>query len=220
MKIRGLLCLASALLSLAAIAQKPATKQTAPFFSRNLVKNGNAASEEVAGHVQGWVSDVLNTSTYGHTSGEWDWDVQGAPNGGCCYFRLSWDGEDATKSATQTIDLAPGAADIDRGDVNAKISAYLGALVDSNTSGSLNVTWLDASGAELGTLSTDVVKPSDLPKPKIGSASLVAREKSALVPKGARKAVVKLTAQANNDPSGQYIFLADNISLVLEQPQK
>ena len=209
--------------SLVAVAQNKGKSNSATtkpsFFGHNLLKNPGAAEEVEPGKVKDWPGESVSTSTYGHTSGEWDWNVEGAPKGGCCYFRLAWDGEISQKEMSQEVDLSPAAQEIDAGGVTATASAYLGSMVDSNTAGQLSLTFLDAQGQTLSTLQADVVKPDSLPKPSVGSASMVSTQTSGEVPKGARKAVFKITSKTNAEPGGDYAAYADNLSLVLVEPK-
>ncbi len=196
------------------------TPNTTTLFGRNLLKNPGAADEVEPGHVKEWQGDSVSTSTYGHTSGEWDWNVEGAPKGGCCYFRLAWEGELAQKEMSQTVDLSAGAEQIDEGGVTAKASSYLGSMVGGNTSVKLTVTFLDGNDQQLATIEGEVIKPDTLPQPSVGSAAMVPSEASGEVPKGARKALFKLTATSKAEPGGDYAAFADNLSLVLIHPKK
>src|SRR5436309_817485 len=65
-------------------------------LNRNLIVNGGAELSE-EGWASGWEpAHALESEGYGHTAGEWDAGVTGAPQAGERYFRLPVpDGQEA-----------------------------------------------------------------------------------------------------------------------------
>lgn len=203
-------------------AQTHAAASANPLLGKNLIRNGDAEQETNTMWAPGWQpAQLLQEAGYGRIAGEWEEGVQGAPHGGCCYLRLEWQ-EDAantgnsSRSAFQEIDLTALANDIDHGMVWAKLSAYLGGLIEGNTQTSLTASWQDANGKELGNTALSPVFTSSIRKPFIGIASLVPREQMALVPAGTRKAAVTFAGKATAK-GFSYTALGDNLSLVLTE---
>lgn len=191
---------------------------TNPLLGHNLIVNGDAEQETDTMWAPSWQpANILEETAYGGKSGEWRKGVQGAPHGGCCYLRMEWQDKQISKIAFQTVDLAALSADIDQGKVWAYTSGYLGGIIDGNTTVRLSVSWQDATGKELDTLSVSAVMPMDLRRPFTGYASLVQRQQSGPVPRGARKAVVRLTGEPMKDSQFGYLALADNLSLTLSE---
>jgi hypothetical protein len=193
-----------------------AAKARPTMFGRNLLKNGNVeADTDDSKKVPGWVAaDGLAQAKYGSVSGEWDWGLSGCGACGDYYLRLAFEGGVHELSTSQTVDLTPAAADIDQGKVTAGISAYLGGFLNSDTTSVVAASFQDASGRELGTLSTDPVDLSKLEKAPKGSASLTQVEKSGAIPGQTRKIVFTWHASATGS-SADYLALGDNFSLVL-----
>jgi hypothetical protein len=199
-------------------AQSESTAAKNPLLDHNLLRNGDAEEETNTLWAPGWKPEgTLQVAAYGQISGEWEKGVQGAPKGGCCYFRLEWQNKNVSQSAFQEIDLTGLTDDIDSGRVWAKLSGYLGGLMGGSTETNLSVTWLDAFGKQIAVNST-TASPWNLRRPFVGIASLIPQEQKALVPRGARKAIVRLSGESAGDAYG-YTALADNLSFVLsEQP--
>lgn len=198
----------------------PSSAQKNPLLGRNLIQNGDAEQDTNTMWAPFWQPEnTLQETAYGEKSGEWRRGVQGAPHGGCCYFRIEWQDKQISKVAFQTIDLSGLSDDIDQGKVWAYMSGFLGGIVDGNTTVRLSVSWQDAAGKELDTLNVSAVMPMDLRHAYTGYASLVQRQQSGPVPRGARKAVVRLTGEAVKDKDSQigYLALADNLSLTLSE---
>jgi hypothetical protein len=189
-----------------------------PLLGHNLILNGDAEQETNTKWAPSWQpADTLEEAAYGDKSGEWRRGVQGAAHGGCCYFRLEWDDKQVSKTAFQTIDLTGLGDEIDQGKVWAYLSGYLGGILDGNTTVKLAVSWQDASGKELDALNVSAVMPMDLRKPFTGAASIVQRQGSGPVPRGARKAVVRFSGDPMKDSQFGYLALADNLSLMLSE---
>jgi len=195
-------------------AGSPAANQS--LLGHNLILNGDAEQATDTMWAPSWQpAGTLEEAGYGQKPGEWRKGVQGAPHGGCCYFRMEWQDKQTSKAAFQTIDLSALSGDIDQGKVWGYLSGYLGGLLDGGTTVRLEVSWQDASGKELDKLSVSAVMPMDLRRPFAGAASVVQRQQSGPVPRGARKAVVRLSGEPAQDSQFGYLALADNLSLTL-----
>ena len=112
-------------------------------------------------------------------------------------------------TATQTIDVSTAAPDIDAGGVQAKLSGYLGGYTSQKDSAMVDVTFLSATDAALGSLRIGPVTPAD----RQSKTTLVSRAATAAVPKGTTKIKVVLTStRADGTYNDGYM---DNISLTL-----
>jgi hypothetical protein len=206
------------LISAVATGQTSASPAGNPLLGHNLILNGDAEQPTDTMWAPFWQpANLLEETAFGEEPGEWRKGVQGAPHGGCCYLRLEWQDKNASKVAFQTVDLTGLSADIDQGKVWAYVAGYLGGIVDGNTTAKLSVSWLDGSGKELDTLNVSAVMPMDLRRPFTGYASLVQRQGSGIVPRGTRKAIVRLSGSPIKDSQVGYLALADNLSLTLSE---
>jgi len=189
-------------------------------FDRNLLKNGGGEIEGAESKdVANWKRiEGLTGAKYGSVSGEWDWGLSGCASCGTFYLRLQFDSSTQELSTSQTVDVGPSAAEIDKGNVTAKISAYLGGFLESDTSGTVSASFQDADGKELGKVETKPYETKTLPKPEKGSSGLTLCEASGAVPAGTRKIVYTWKASATGT-SGDYLGLGDNFSLVLSLPK-
>lgn len=191
---------------------------TNPLLGHNLIRNGDAEQETNSMWAPSWEpAGTLEEAAYGQKPGEWRKGVQGAPHGGCCYLRIEWDDKQTSKVVFQTIDLSSLSNDIDGGKVWAYASGYLGGMVDGGTTLQLSVSWLDVAGKELDTLKVSAVMPMDLRHAFTGYASLVQRQGSGIIPRGTRKAIVRLTGSPTKESQVGYLALADNLSLSLSE---
>lgn len=194
---------------------KSAAAQPDKIFNRNLLKNGDGEAVTDDAHtVPGWPKlDDLTYATYGGIGGEWDHGLSGCKNCGKQYLRLEFM-DKKESSASQTLDVASAAEEIDTSKVMAAISGYLGAYIDSDTTTLIHASFEDKDGKELATISTEPVNTATLPKAERGSTGLSLVQKKGPVPAGTRKIVYTWTARAAGD-SNSYLGLADNLSLVL-----
>lgn len=189
----------------------------------NLLKNGNAEQskgKEPTGWEVSTVADGVGAKVeqYGRVAGEWAANAPGAPNGGKSYFRIVFDTSVLNESMTQTVDLAPIVDRVQAGRVTAALSGYIGALVGSETTAQITVTFLDAAGKKLGTIETGAFDNARLPKPERGTASMINVGKSLAVPVKTTQVRVQLMAQPTGI-GGNYVAFADNLSLVLDEPK-
>ncbi len=206
-----------------AFAQDAGTSQDAAskLLDRNLLRNSGAESEPQGDDkiVPDWApKKAVEAPEYGSVGGEWDWGVSGAPGGGRRYLRISFENPIKDKSVTQRVDVSALAKEIDAGAISAKVSGYIGGMQDSDTGVEVIAVFEDARGKVLGNMPTDEVDTKSLPKPSVGGASMVPREKSGPVPVGTRRIVIQFFAHPTGS-SGSYLALADNLSLVLTRGQ-
>jgi len=195
-------------------ANKAAVSASA--YNRNLLRNGNIeAPTQDDKKVPGWVPvDGLSEAKYGSVAGEWDWGLTGCPGCADHYLRLAFEGDVHALSTSETVDVTSAKEKIDAGKATTQLSAWLGGFLNGDTTSTLNASFQDAAGNELGTLSTDPVDMTTLPKPERGSTGLSLCQKSGAVPAGTRKIVVAWIAKATGN-SGDYLALGDNFSLVM-----
>jgi hypothetical protein len=212
----------SLLLPSIASSQHNATKSlpTHRWFGVNLLKNGTLeAATEDNKEVPGWKSAPgFVVADYGSVGSEWDTGLSGCPTCGSRYARLQFGDAVHELFSSQTVDVAPASADIDKGTVTATVSAWLGGFQNSDTANILEVSFQDAAGKELGMIATDPVDTSKLPKAERGGTSLVLSQKSGSVPAGTRSIVFTWHGKATG-ASGDYLALGDNFALVLSKPQ-
>jgi hypothetical protein len=122
-----------------------------------------------------------------------------------------WAGYPLQRStATQTIDVADAASEIDGGGVKVCLSAYLGSLrKNPDSSIQLDLELLGAEGARLAQLRLQPVRGKTL-----AETTLVRRAAERVVPSGTRQLRVVLTGQ--RPVSGGAIYgYADNVSVGL-----
>lgn len=205
-------------LSLPGSAQT-AQANPAKLLDRNLLRNSGAETTVKETLASGWRSKSgVESAQYGSMPGEWDAGVPGAPGGGQRYFRLEFQSPATDKSATQPVNVAALAQQIDAGVVSAKVSGQLGGLAGTDSGVQFIAVFEDAKGKVLGNLTTDEVNTQSLPAASAGNASLVMREKEKTVPVGTRRIVAQLFVHPTGD-SGRYLGLADNLALVLSRAQ-
>jgi hypothetical protein len=130
-----------------------------------------------------------------------------ALGGGANFFAGGPGGE--LGAATQLIDVSAAAAEIDRGQVKATLSALLGGYATQTDYGAVGATYLKAGGAPAGALRLAAVSPGD----RNSVTALVARSASGTVPAGTRQISVRIDAvREEGSYNDGYI---DNVSLVL-----
>jgi uncharacterized repeat protein (TIGR01451 family) len=175
-----------------------------------LVVNGGA---EQAASV-GWTG-VLGRATHGVSSYPTSVIVNSAGATGATFpgGNALFTGDRAASSvATQTINLAPSAAAIDNGHVDASLSAYVGGYAAQRDNATLIYDFEDAAGANLATVSFGPVLVTDR-----GSVSgFVPFAATQLLPTGTRQVVITIKTQRFTAPANDgYV---DNVSLVLDAP--
>jgi len=188
----------------------------------NLIVNGGAesgtgssdSSTSAPVPIPGWTTTTNFTEhTYDPAGSQNfpDTTVSAAIGGASQFFAGGPDngaGNDV-ETATQDVDVAVAANQIDAGGVSATLSADLGGFATQEDQAKVTATFLGSAGQALGTLTIGPVTAED----RTGVTALLARTGSATVPGGTRTVRVVMTATkfagAYNDA---YL---DNISLAL-----
>jgi hypothetical protein len=130
-----------------------------------------------------------------------------AVGGGTNFFAGGPGGE--LGAATQVIDVSAVAAEVDRGQVEATLSALLGGYSTQTDYAAVGATYLKAGGAPAGALRLAAVNPGD----RNSVTALVARSASGTVPAGTRQISVRIDAvRKEGSYNDGYV---DNVSLVL-----
>jgi len=197
---------------LAALSASPAA---AAIPSGNLVLNPGTESDTDAASSNATDIDVDN---FDPETGEFNAVKYGSGNfpssgvsaqigGGNSFFT---GGEVASSTGRQDISLAGAADEIDTGDVDFTLAAYLGGFATQADNARLRLTFLDAASAPLG---SEIVIGPVTPAERGNSTTLVARSTSGSVPAQARTAriVLELTRATGTSNDGY----ADNLSLAL-----
>ncbi|OBF49832.1 hypothetical protein A5787_08925 [Mycobacterium sp. 852002-50816_SCH5313054-b] len=136
-----------------------------------------------------------------------------APPGGGSNF--AGGGPVATSTISQVVNLSGAAGKINTGTTPYTLSGMLGGYLGDPSSASLQVTFLNASGAVLGTGSTSSVTSLD----RLGITGFQARDISGTIPVGTTKAVVTATFADHNPVLGNYNnAFADNLSFTVGDP--
>jgi len=112
-------------------------------------------------------------------------------------------------AATQSVDVARAAAEIDAGGVSATLSALLGGWAGQEDAATVTATALSAAGAPLAALTLGPVTAAD----RGSQTTLIARATSATVPAGTRSFSVRIaTTRTDGDYNDGYV---DSVSLSL-----
>ena len=186
---------------------------TNALFGHNLVTNGNAEQGRGATDVSqvvkpdGWTtSGPFTVLKYGSPQFPSATDP-GPPDRGDYFF--AGGPNNSQSSASQTIDLSGGSGGIDGGGKKYTLSAYLGGFGGQGDSATVEVSFLDANGRSLSVVRIGPV--TDLTRG--GKTELVKSVGSGDVPRGARKAVVRvLMVRIDGAYNDGY---ADDVSLVI-----
>ena len=115
----------------------------------------------------------------------------------------------AASAATQVVNVAGAAPEIDAGKVQANLGAQLGGFASQTDRATVTATFLSAAGAPLGTLALPPVTATD----RNLVTALIARSASAAVPAGTRSVSVRIDA-IRDDGSYNDGYI-DNVQLVL-----
>ncbi|ORW28120.1 hypothetical protein AWB91_02635, partial [Mycobacterium paraense] len=136
-----------------------------------------------------------------------------APPGGGSNF--GGGGPVATSTMSQIVDLSAAAGKINTGTTPYTLSGMLGGYLGDPSAASLNVTFLNSSGAVLGTGTTTSVTSLD----RLGITGFQGRDVSGTIPVGTTKAVVTATFADHNPVLGNYNnAFADNLSFTVGDP--
>lgn len=194
-------------------------------IGHNLLVNGDAetlyttgkATEKDTPAIWSRKPDALAVE-YGSMSDEWPDARPGCPDGRKRYFRLALAINEATKDISQTLALTSAAADIDSGAVECALGGWFGGWAGGDATARLEVNFLDANDAKLGTLATEAPDPAALPKPEGGRASFAKQLATAPLPTGTRRIEAHLVAvRLTKNVDTNAVATADNLSIVLEK---
>jgi len=197
----------------------PTSQLLSQQYQTNLLVNGDAEAGpgsvdgSTVGAIPGWSwGGNFTVVQYGgpsDTSGFPTTVVPGPPERGVNFF--AGGPNTSSSSATQVVDLAAFAADIDAGWVGVELSGYLGGYSNQLDSATLTATFRDGSHTPLDNFSVGPVTAAD----RANATSLLHRQSSSLVPVGARDALLVL--QMNRLSAGTYDDgYADNLSFILK----
>ncbi|WP_061009882.1 alkaline phosphatase family protein [Mycolicibacterium mucogenicum] len=121
-------------------------------------------------------------------------------------------GNVATSTLTQTVDLSGAAAAIDTGTTPFKLSGFLGGAMIDPSAASIKVTFLDATGTQLGVGKVAPVGPFE----RWFQTGLLERSTEGTVPAGTRTAQVVVTLKDLNPLTGGYNnAFADDLSFTV-----
>ena len=118
-------------------------------------------------------------------------------------------GKQSTHTASQTIDISGAATEIDAGQVGATLSAFLGGYTVSEDLATVTARFLNAAGAELGSVRVGPVTRDDRKLLTV----LLKRTAQTNVPLKTRRIGVVISVQA--DGNGANHAFVDNLSLTL-----
>lgn len=118
-------------------------------------------------------------------------------------------GKQTTHAATQTIDVSGAATEIGAGQVGATLTAFLGGYTVSEDLATVTARFLDAAGAEVGSVRVGPVNTNDRKRLTV----LLKRTAQANLPPNTRSIAVVISVVA--DGNGANHGFVDNISLTL-----
>lgn len=162
----------------------------------------------------GWATTgTLSTWTYAAAEGDRPTKAFAATIGGGKNFFSGGPGDNSgkqtTHTATQTIDASGAATEIDAGQVGATLTAFIGGYTVSEDLATVTARFLDAAGAELGSVRIGPVNKDDQKRLTV----LLKRTAQANLPPNTRSVAVVITVKA--DGNGANHAFVDNISLML-----
>ncbi|MCX8553800.1 phosphoesterase [Mycolicibacterium mucogenicum] len=121
-------------------------------------------------------------------------------------------GNVATSTLTQTVDLSGAAGGIDTGTTPFKLSGFLGGAMIDPSAASIKVTFLDATGTQLGVGKVAPVGPFE----RWFQTGLLERSTEGTIPAGTRTAQVVVTLKDSNPLTGGYNnAFADDLSFTV-----
>jgi hypothetical protein len=187
----------------------------ASLIGQNLVVNGDA--EAGPGLPQKNSTNVPGWTTTGHfTAVNYGFDdypsttSPGATDRGKNLF--SGGTNDPISTASQSIDVTPLAAPIDRGQITYAFSAWIGGYASQADYAAVGATFYSAAHARLGGVTLGPVTAAN----RQGLTALLRRAAEGTLPAGTRSIGVKVTATRFEGSSND--GYTDNISLVLSGP--
>ncbi|MDH6115312.1 hypothetical protein P3T36_006722 [Kitasatospora sp. MAP12-15] len=199
----------------AALTTPAAFPAAAATTSANLLLNGGAETSQCS--PGGWEETTLAgwqitsgdpvINCYNATNGA-STTTPGSPTKATAYFQ---GGSRGSSEMTQTTDVSSAAAAIDAGGVHSTVSGWLGGVGSYNDAAAVTITYLDSSGASLGTSSIGPVLAAD----RSNTTEFLQRSATATVPAGTRSI---LTAVDFTMTGTQNDGMADDLSLTLDTP--
>lgn len=121
-------------------------------------------------------------------------------------------GNVATSTLTQTVDLSGAASGIDAGTMPFKLSGFLGGAMIDPSAASIKVTFLDATGTQLGVGKVAPVGPLE----RWFQTGLLERSTEGTIPVSTRTAQVVVTLKDSNPLTGGYNnAFADDLSFTV-----
>ena len=193
----------------------PLGARTGALPGGNLVKNPGAedsagAATDTVIPIAGWVTTGSMTAwTYDALGDRPDHTFAASINGGTNFFSGGPGGIAGTPTASQKIDVAGGATEIDLGDVTATLSAYIGGYTVSGDLPQIDASFHDAAGVRLGGIRIGPVNREQRKR----MTTLLKRSATATLPKLTRRIDVAISVTVDNN--GKNHAYVDNISLTL-----
>lgn len=162
----------------------------------------------------GWATTgSLSNWTYAAAEGDRPTKAFAATIGGGKNFFAGGPGDNSGKQtthrATQTIDASGAATEIGAGQVGATLTAFLGGYTVSDDLATVTARFLDAAGAEVGSVHVGPVNTEDRKRLTV----LLKRTAQANLPPSTRSIAVVISVRA--DGNGAHHGFVDNISLTL-----
>jgi hypothetical protein len=192
----------------------PLSARTGTVPAGNLVKNPGAEegpgspNSTQAPAIPGWTTTPSFTAVkYGASS--FPTTALSAQIGGGQNF-FAGGPNNARSTATQTVDVAGAAAEIDGGKVQALLSALIGGFESQEDNGIVEAFFLKADGSQLGSVKIGPVTAAD----RGSKTTLLPRSATGAVPAGTRSIRVIVTAtRASGSYNDAYL---DNLDLELK----
>lgn len=160
----------------------------------------------------GALAGALSTWTYAAAEGDRPTKAFAATIGGGKNFFSGGPGDNSgkqtTHTATQSIDASGAATEIDAGQVGATLTAFIGGYTVSEDLATVTARFLDAAGAELGSVRVGPVNKDDRKR-----LTVLLKRTQANLPPNTRSIAVVITVKA--DGNGANHAFVDNISLML-----
>ena len=160
--------------------------------------------------IAGWVTTGPMTAwAYGALGDRPDHTFAASINGGTNFFSGGPGGIAGTPTASQKIDVAGAAAEVDLGDVAATLSAYIGGYTVSGDLPQIDASFHDAAGARLGGIRIGPVNREQRKR----MTTLLKHYETATLPKLTRRIDVAISVTVDNN--GKNHAYVDNVSLTL-----
>lgn len=208
---RGLTTVIGVAVALVLTGSPAASPATIP--GGNLVRNpggeskpGATDSSTIVTPTSWTTSGTLTAVRYGSPGGFPTAAVASGIRGGANFLS---GGNAALSTAEQTIDVGGSAAEIDAGDVKARLSAYLGGYSTQSDAARVEVQFLSAASATLGQVRVGPVTPAQ----RNSATTLIQQSTEAAVPATTRQLRVVITATRTS--GGYNDGYADNVSIEL-----